>query len=81
MPREALLLTHAQQGRSSHLEAEVALLRGHLGASANGLRWEWVGRGRVVVALAGWGAECVRAGPRGPPRGVPSPVVCVEGPY
>ena len=31
MPREALLLSCAQQGRSKRLTAEVALLRGHLG--------------------------------------------------
>ena len=53
MPREALLLTQAQQGRSSHLEAEVALLRGHFGGEANGFRWEWAGRGRAAVGLAG----------------------------
>ena len=81
MPREALLLTQAQQGRSSHLEAEVALLRGHFGASPTARGWEWAGRGRGAVGLAGLGGECVRAGVRGPPRSVPSPVVSVEGPY
>jgi hypothetical protein len=40
------------------------LLRGHLGASVNGLRREWVGRGRAVVALAGLGAESLCAGCR-----------------
>ena len=56
MPGEASLLTSAQPGRSSRLEAEVALLRGHFGASANGPGREWAGRGRAAVALAGLGA-------------------------
>ena len=53
MPREALLLSCTQRGRSKHLTAEVALLRGHLGVLLHACPRVWEVTGVISGAIAG----------------------------